>query len=240
VNGPGDRRAGGLVALALATLVTAGTARAETAPARAVLDRAVARFYAPETGGTARPRFVDQRTLAFEARLESMAERPEGIGDGYQDRHVRAALEHHVGEEMLASLAHKLIGGSPPNRRPSDEDLARVDRDLGAALYERLGGKAEVEAAAAAEQVDAAELDAILHRQALAAWYLDRAVSPILQPSEEQLREVYRTSTHPYRGRPFDQIRADLARWFVMERVRAAETAFFQGARTRVVIIVTR
>jgi hypothetical protein len=240
VNRPGARRVASPLAFALAVLVAVGPARAETAQAHAVLDRAVVRFYAPETGGTAHPRFVDQRTLAFEARLESMAERPEGIGDGYQDRHVRTALEHHVGEEMLASLAHKLIGGSPLNRRPSDEDLARVDRDLGAALFERLGGKAQVEAAAAAEQIDASELDAILHRQALAAWYLDRAVSPILQPSDEQLREVFRTSTHPYRGRPFDQVRADLARWFVMERVRAAETAFFQGARTRVVVIVTR
>ena len=130
--------------------------------------------------------------------------------------------------------------GFPPNRRPSDDDLARVEQNLGAALFERLGGKAQVEAAAAAEQLDAAELDAILRRQALAAWYLDRAISPILQPSDEQLREVFRTSTHPYRGRPFDQVRADLARWFVMERVRAAETAFFQGARTRVVVVVTR
>jgi hypothetical protein len=226
--------------VALAALLTPGAATAETAPVHAVLDRAVVRFYAPETGGTAHPRFVDQRTLAFEARLESMAERPEGIGDGYQERHVRAALEHHVGEEMLASLAHKLIGGSPANRRPSEEDLAKVGQDLGDALFERLGGKAQVEAAAAAEQLDAPELDAILRRQALAAWYLDRAVSPILQPTDEQLREVFRTSTHPYRGRPFDEIRTELARWFVMERVRAAETAFYQGARTRVVVIVTR
>ena len=228
------------VVLAALAVTAAGPARAETAQARAVLDRAVVRFYAPETGGTAHPRFVDQRMLAFEARLESMAERPEGIGDGYQDRHVRAALEHHVGEEMLASLAHKLIGGLPQDRRPSDEDIARVGKDLGDALFERLGGKSQVESAAAAEQLDAAELEGVLHRQALAAWYLDRAVSPILQPTEEQLREVFRTSTHPYRGRPFDQVRTELSRWFVMERVRAAETAFYQGARTRVVVIVTR
>ncbi len=238
MNGPGVRRSATL--LGFASLLVLGSAHADTAPPRTVLDRAVVRFYAPETGGTAHPRFVDQRTLAFEARLESMAERPEGIGDGYQDRHVRAALEHHVGEEMLASLAHKLMGGAPASRRPSDADLARVGQDLSAALFERLGGKAQVEAAAAAEQLDATELDAIFHRQALAAWYLDRAVSPILQPSEEQLREVFRTSTHPYRGRPFDEVRTDLARWFVMERVRAAETAFYQGARTRVVVVVTR
>jgi hypothetical protein len=61
-----------------------------------------------------------------------------------------------------------------------------------------------------------------------------------LQPTDEQLREVYRTSAHPFRGQPFDRIRSALSRWFVIERVRVAETAFFQGARTRVVVIVTR
>jgi hypothetical protein len=225
---------------ALASSLVSGLARADTAQPHAVMERAVVRFYSPETGGAAHPRFVDQRVLAFEARLESMAERPEGIGDGYQERHVRAALEHHVGEEMLASLANKLIGGSPPNRRPSEGDLARIGSDLKAALDERLGGKAQVEAAAAAEQLDEGELEAITRREALAAWYLDRAVSPLLQPTDEQLREVFRTSAHPFRGRPFDEVRGALAGWFVVERVRVAETAFYQGARTRVTVVVTR
>jgi hypothetical protein len=227
--------------LALAVLAYGRNGRAETtAPARAVVDRAVVRFYAPETGGTAHPRFVDQRVLAFEARLEALAEKPESFGADYQERHVRAALDHHVGEEMLDSLAHKLIGGSAAARRPTDEDLARIERELGTALYERLGGRAQVEGAAAAEQLDAAEIATLLHRQALAAWYLDRAVAPLLEPTEEQLREVYRTSAHPFRGQPFEQIRSALSRWFVIERVRVAETAFYQGARTRVTVIVTR
>ena len=91
------------------------------------------------------------------------------------------------------------------------------------------------------EEAARREVDArILHRQALAAWYLDRAVAPLLAPTDEQLREVYRTSQHPFRGQPFEQIRAALSRWFVIERVRVAETAFYQGARTRVTVIVTR
>jgi hypothetical protein len=232
-------RATAALAFGLVSALACG-ARADATPPRAVVDRAVVRFYAPETGGTARPRFVDQRVLAFEARLEALAEKPEGFGADYQERHVRAALDHHVGEEMLDSLAHKLIGGSPPARRPSDEDLARIEQDLGTALFERLGGQAQVEGAAAAEQLDASELATVLRRQALAAWYLDRAVSPLLQPTDEQLREVYRTSAHPFRGQPFDQVRSALSRWFVIERVRVAETAFYQGARTRVVVIVTR
>jgi len=245
VTGPGARRARVAAALSIAlglaaSVAFARAAHAETAPTRTVVDRAVVRFYAPETGGTSSPRFVDQRVLAFEARLEALAERPEGFGADYQERHVRAALDHHVGEEMLDSLAHKLIGGSPAARRPSDEDLARIEQDLGTALFERLGGQAQVEGAAAAEQLDASELSTILRRQALAAWYLDRAVSPLLQPTDEQLREVFRTSAHPFRGRPFEQVRSALSRWFVIERVRVAETAFYQGARTRVVVVVTR
>jgi hypothetical protein len=239
VTGSGAHRVAGLLVLAAA--LAAPVSRGETAPqSREVLDRAVVRFYSPETGGTSHPRFVAERTLAFEARLEALSERPEGAGDGYQERHVRAALEHHVAEEMLASLAHKLIAGSPVNRRPSDAELARVGRDLGVALFERLGGRAQIEAAATAEQLDQSEVDAILRRQALAAWYLDRALSPILQPTEEQLREVFRTSAHPYRGKAFDQVRDELARWFVVERVRVAESAFFQGARTRVTVVVTK
>ena len=77
-------------------------------------------------------------------------------------------------------------------------------------------------------------MDALLHRAALAAWYLDRAVTPLLHPSDEQLRDVFRTSAHPYRGQTFEAVREALSRWFVVERVRVAEAAFLQAARSRV------
>jgi hypothetical protein len=97
-----------------------------------------------------------------------------------------------------------------------------------------------VDQAADAEHLDGGEIEALLHRAALASWYLDRAVTPILHPSEEQLRDVYRTSAHPYRGQPFEKARDALARWFVVERVRVAEAAFLQSARSRVKITITR
>ncbi len=243
---PGPARTRGAMPGALAALValSAMTAshpgRAETPPGHAVVDRAVVRFYAPETGGTAHPSFIDERTLAFEARLEALAEGADQVGPGYQERHVRAALEHHLGEELLASLAHKLIEGSPLAKRPGEAELARVADGLGAAWFERLGGRAQVDAAAAAEGLDATEVGAILQRQTLAAWYIDRAISPVLRPSEEQLRDVFRTSAHPYSGHPFDEVRAPLERWFVLERVRVAEGAFFQATRSHVVVVVTR
>jgi len=227
-------------ALLLALTLWAPSAQAQPSPARAIVDRAVVRFYAPEVGGTAQPRFVSERTLAFEARLEAIADRPDGLGDGYDEHQIRSALDHHVTEEMLVSLAHKLIEGSLPGQRPSQADLAQVQQDLSAALFDKLGGQARVEAAARAELLDAPEVEAMLRRRALAAWYIHRAIAPILQPTEEQLREIFRTGAHPYRGQDFEQARAGLRRWFIIERVRATESSYLQAVRSRVRIVVMR
>lgn len=222
----------------LLVLGVARVASAETA-SPTVIDRVAVRFFAPETGGADHPRFVLQRVLAFEARLEQMADSPQGIGDAVQDRDVRNALDHDVAEQVLASLGQKLIDDSPADKRPPPSEIDAVVRLVSRAQLERLGGRARVDAAAAAEQIDASEVDAILHRGAFAAWYLDRAVSPLLHPSDEQLRDVYRTSAHPYRGQPFDTIHDALSRWFVIDRVRVADSAFLQAARSHVKIVVT-
>jgi hypothetical protein len=242
----GRGRAGrALVAVLLvggAAVASPQRASAQAPPPRAVVDRAVVRFYAPETGGTAHPRFIDERTLAFEARLEALAEgaATAQAADGYPERQVRSALEHDITEELLAGLARKLIDGSPPTKRPDAAELASIGDDLAEAWYERLGGRARVDAAASAEGLDPTEIDAILARQALAAWYLDRAVTPVLKPSEEQLRDVFRSSAQPYVGRSFEDVRPALSRWFVLQRVRLAESTFYQAARAHVVLVVTR
>lgn len=226
------------VLLGLLVLATARIASADT-PTPVVVDRVAVRFFAPETGGADHPRFVLERGLAFQARLEAMADNPQGIGDGYQDRDVRNALEHDIAEQMLASLGQKLIDDSPADKRPQPSEIELVTRMVSSAQVERLGGRARIDAAAAAEQLDASEVDAILNRGAFAAWYLDRAVTPLLHPSDEQLREVFRTGAHPYRGQRFDAIHDALARWFVIDRVRVAESSFLQAARSHMRIVVT-
>jgi hypothetical protein len=233
-------------ALPLALLLATRPALAESPQAHhpsahdVVVGRVEVRFWAPETGGAAHPRFIDDRTLAFEARLAAIAERQEGVGEGYQERHVRDALDHDVGEEMLASLALSLLADLPAGKRPSTAALAEIQARLASATFERLGGRARVEEAAAAEQLDGADVEALLRRQALAAWYLDRTVTPVLEPSEEQLREVFRTSAHPFRGQPFDKVREPLLRWLAVDLVRTAESAFLQGARSRVKVVIAR
>lgn len=221
-------------ALALALLLVGGNALAagDEAQPRATLDRVAVRYYAPETGGAARPRYVSERLLAFEARLEALGEQT-AASDSYEDRFVRAALDRHVAEDMLSSLAVK-SGTLPKDLTPYTDEEQR-------GLVERVGGEAALHRAMDAEGIDDVDLHAMLRRRVRAAWYVDRALTPLLRPSDEQLREVFRTSAHPFKQMSFEEARPALARWFMEERLRAAETTFLQAARARLhVVVVTR
>ena len=225
-------------ALAVVTLWALPAAATDTPSPAPSIDRVAVRFYAPETGGAERPAFILERTLAFETRLERTLE-PEASSRAYPERDVRNAMEHDVAEQMLASLGQKLIDDSPADKRPVQAEIDAVLESVTQATVERFGGRARIDEAAAAEHLDTAEVDDLLHRGAFAAWYLDRNVTAILKPTDEQLHEVYRTANHPFRGQRFEQIHDALARWFVFDRVRVAEAAFLQAARSHVKIAIT-
>ena len=196
---------------------------------RVTLDRVAVRFYSPETGGSSHPRYITERTLAFEARFEALNDE-NAVSAAYDERYVRAAMERHVAEEILATLM--VEQGIEPLNLPRQVDEWREG------LLQRIGGVDALRAAEQAEGIDDDELEAILRRRVRAAAYVDKSITPILHPSDEQLREVYRTSSHPFKGLKFEDARVPLLRWFVAERLRLAESAFLQAARTRVKIVV--
>jgi len=195
------------------------------------IDRAVVRFDAPETGGALRPQFVFERELAFEARLEALADadREEG-SPPYLDRHVRAALERHVAEELLSHLA------MDPEPRP--DEIAQRGESARAVLEQRVGGAEELTRAAQAEGIDATEIDVLVRREARASLYLDRMVAPMLEPSEAELREIHHATTNPFRAQRFEDVTLALRKWYVGERLEAALGAFYQNARGRVHIVL--
>ena len=204
-------------------------ARAE-GPVATPVDGVALRFFAPEAGGAAHPRFISDRLLAFEARLEAKAE--DATYKTVQDRHVRAAIERHVTEEILASL--------PMERAPDSEEVTRISNELRAALVQRIGGEFSLAEEAATEGIAPEEINAILIRRARAALYIHRAITPILYPSEEELREVFRTASHPFHAQKFEEARVALTRWLVEERLRSAESAYYQAARTRIQLFPTK
>jgi hypothetical protein len=205
------------------------TAVASAAPV--TLDRAVVRFDAPETGGISHPQFVFERELAFEARIEALADSDRAERkSAYLDRHIRSALERHIAEELLSHL--------PMDPEPAQSEIARRVLAARAVLEQRVGGAADLATAAGAEGLDAAEVDRLVLREARASLYLDRMVAPMLEPSEAELREVHRANSNPFRSQRFDDVAEPLRRWFVGQRLEAALGAFYQNARARVHIVV--
>jgi hypothetical protein len=196
------------------------------------LDRAVVRFVAPETGGVRSPRFIFERVLAFEARLEALADpdRAQDEAQPYRERHVRAALERHMAEELLASLRI--------DPEPNARDLARQTEAARQMSNQRAGGAEKVAEAARGEGIDEREILRILRRQARASLYLDRMVAPMLSPSDAELAHLHRSAATPFRRLSFEQAKGALRRWYVARRLAAALQAFYQNARSRIEVTV--
>jgi hypothetical protein len=208
----------------LATTLLAASARAEPV----TLDRALVRFYAPETGGVEHPRFIYERRLAFEARIEALADQDRGADEAYRDRHVSAALERHISEVLLASLRIE--------PEPAESVMARQVELARKLMSDRVGGDDALVAAERAEGISSAELSSILRRQARASLYLDRMVAPMLRPSDAELEAIQRSAPAALQNEPFLRVRPLLLRWYVSKRLQSAMSSFFQEARTRVTI----
>ncbi len=192
-------------------------------------DRTAVRFITPETGGAAHPRWISQRELAFFARLEAMMEQvPLGPGE-YPERYIRTATDRLVARAMLASLMIQR-GTEPP-------DLPKLAQDARTELADRVGGAAALENAMKTEGIEEDELATYMRDFVRAAFYIDRGIMPILAVTEDSLREAYRSALHPFRNQKFEDARPRLKRWLVVERVRAAELEFLQGARARIKVV---
>jgi hypothetical protein len=223
---------------AASSLAALEQARADTpkppaprAPAPIALDRVVVRWFAPETGGPSNPQHIFERELAFQARIESLAS-PDPEPSAFNDRHIRAALDRHIAETLLAKL--------PIIPVPSLKEIAARAELARGVLEQRAGSRARLLAAAAAEGIGSLELDAILLRQARASLYLDRMIAPMLEPSELELRGILRTQSTPFRDQPFDAVAPALRRWYIGQRLSQALDAYYQNARSRVTVILIK
>jgi hypothetical protein len=218
-----------LVRLSLVLFALAGVTNA----APVVVDRAVLRFSCRETGGVDAPRFIFERELAFESRIEALSDGDTGDGaTPFRPRHEEAALERHIAETVLESLDIE-----PPPTEPliaSRVDEARL------ALIERVGGVVPLREAALAEGIASSEISRLLRRQALASIYLDRMVAPMLAPTDAELRVVARTQRTPFSGRPYEEIESALRRWYVGGKLTAAVGTYYDGLRTRLTLTVLR
>jgi len=200
------------------------TRRDRSASATTVIDRTVVRFTAPETGGTGSPRFIFERVLAFEARLEALLDpghRPSELTP-YSETHVRTAMERHIAETLLASLSI--------DPKPSAGTI-EAQMNLAQAMLVHQVGRDRLRAAAASEGIDTQELRRLFRRRALASLYLHHMVAPMLEPRDAELRELHQKT--PLSARPFEKVKAELKRLYVSRALGEAVSAFYQNARSR-------
>lgn len=226
----GSRAARWIAALAL--VLGVGAVARPAGAQRVLVDRVAVRFWAPETGGTRSPRLIYERVLAFEARLEALAD-PDGRSIrsvAYRERHVRAALERHVAETLLASLHIE--------PEPTEAELVRATEAARLVLEQRVGGAGSLQEAARVEGIERRELMRILRRQARASIYLDRMVAPMLAPSERELRHAHRAGLTPFGASRFEEVAEPLRRWYVGRRLAEALATYFQGVRSRLELVV--
>lgn len=195
------------------------------------LDRVVARWSSPETGGAAQPQFVFERELAFEARIEALAD-PDPDGSAYRDRHVRAALDWHIAETLLAAL--------PILPAPDVKAVTRYVNEARIALNQRAGGSKKLAEAAKAEGIIDDEIEAMLKRKARANLYLHKMVTPMLEPTEIELRDLHRSGTTPFKGMSFDKAREDLRLFYIRRMTFAAAQDYYQNARSRITVNIIK
>jgi hypothetical protein len=219
------------LSFALAAAAASSPAAAEEVAAGGpmLVDRVVVRWHAAELGGAKNAQAVFERELAFEARIEALAE-GKAPGSTYAARTVRAALDRHVAESLLAAL--------PVTPVPTPREVADRAEAARAVLEERVGGRARLVEASKIEGVESAELDQMLRRQARASLYLDRMVAPMLAPTELELRELHAGGNTPYSSSPYPEVRALVARWTVSNRLSQALESYYQNARSRITILV--
>jgi hypothetical protein len=217
---------------ALGQTASRGAASEPTSATPFTVDRVVVRFTAPELGGVNSPSFIFERELAFEARLEALSDSrfTPTETEPYLSVHVRAALERHVAEAILESLRM-----TPP---PSVDDIEMRAAAAEASLAIEVRGATLIGQAARLEGLEQREVYRLLQRRARASLYLDRMVAPMLSPSEAELQALHNSGRTPFSRASYDEVAAEMRRWYVSRALRQAVQSYYDGARSRIALTV--
>lgn len=208
--------------MAVALFVLGGaTSIREARAAERVVDAAIVRYVSLETGGIARPRFVTERTLRFLTALEVKLDKAERS----ENRHMQAAVERWIAEDMLSSLFLR--------RYPDPPNLATMVGTMEAELDARLAPQTSRDLLEA-HGLTVSDLGRILYKRARATLYADENVATITHDAEDDVRDAFRTMTHPFRGSTFDSKQEEFKNWLIHERLRRVELEYLETARTRV------
>ncbi len=211
------------------------------------VDQVAVRYSAPELGGSAHPRFITLREVTFFARIEALGT-DGAVATDFVARYGKSAYERLIAEDLLASVEAQALTSPVPRTalRPTDggvreatrtaAQIARMVTSARSELVRRIGDEKQLQAALAADGISADEFDGRMRRRALALFYLDRNVTPMREPQEDELLRAFRGGSHPFRNEKWETARTKFVPYFVDDRFHQAAIEYLQAARTRVKI----
>ncbi|WP_156864971.1 hypothetical protein [Pajaroellobacter abortibovis] len=194
-----------------------------------MVDQVAVRFYLPELGGVEKPRFITQRMLAFEARIQSLISRRKGAPEEGEvtDRSIQIALEVHLAEEIFSFLAEDILTREPALLKPMLQYVRTI-------FYEQVGGIGPLLKMAEKEGLGESELGALIERRTRAFLYVNSAFTDLLHPSEEDLNTLYRVIFSSLDPPSFDdEVRRKLVHQFSQARFNQVALSFLQAAQFR-------
>lgn len=235
------------VLVALCAVVPDARAGAPEGAPEIVVDQVAVRYSAPELGGASHPRFITLRELTFFARIEALGT-DGAVATDFLARYGKPAYERLIAEDLLATVEGQAdtTAAPAPAGRPLDSGLreatrsaAQIARAVASArgeLVRRIGDEKQLQAALAADGISNDEFDVRMRRRALALLYMDRNVTPLREPQEDDLLRAFRGGAHPFRNEKWETARAKFIPYFIDDRFRQAANEYLQAARTRVKI----
>lgn len=218
------RRASAALTFALSLACAATVPSFARADEGVVVDRIAVRYTVPETGGALKPRFISERELRFWARIESTIDEGSAPPDFYA-RYARTALDRFIAEDMLASLLVE--------RGVEPRDLPKAAVDAREELEARLPAQTHLPDLMKQDGISDSEFAAFMRRRVRATMYVDRVISPIMKPSEDEVFQAFRTMPSPFRALAYEDARTRFLRFYIQERFRSLSLDFVKSARAR-------
>lgn len=138
---------------------------------------------------------------------------------------LRATQQELLGEALIASEAARLALAVPTTQAQLRERQRLVvsagGRDLVFRFLDRLG-------------VTTAELDAIARRRVVVSDFLDANLVGTLELTPSELQAAYETAEHPFRDRPFAEVREALRGYLAQRALEQAVGRWVEGLKQRV------
>lgn len=144
---------------------------------------------------------------------------------------LQAALDQVIGEVLIRREASRLGAVAP-----TPDEIAR-QRD---AIERSIGGPAVLDALLGRIHAERAEIDVLAERRAVIERFLSANLEGAADVTEADVEEAYAEASHPFAGRPLEEVREALRAWLHVTLVDAYVARWLSTLRARTEVNVLR